>query len=74
MESRTTMPKRQIIRSPSSESSSFERNDGSISDSAVSSSVIEGRKRRPSLGHKVAAFVGLSRRSSSAMHLAGRLR
>lgn len=70
MESRTTMPKRQIIRSPSSESSSFERNDGSISDSAVSSSVIEGRKRRPSLGHKVAAFVGLSRRSSSAMHLA----
>eukprot|EP00106_Octopus_bimaculoides_P022282 XP_014789724.1 PREDICTED: regulating synaptic membrane exocytosis protein 1-like isoform X3 [Octopus bimaculoides] len=70
MESRTTIPKRQIIRSPSSESSSFERNDGSISDSAVSSSVIEGRKRRPSLGHKVAAFVGLSRRSSSAVQLA----
>uniref|UniRef100_A0A0L8FHP9 Regulating synaptic membrane exocytosis protein 2 n=1 Tax=Octopus bimaculoides TaxID=37653 RepID=A0A0L8FHP9_OCTBM len=46
MESRTTIPKRQIIRSPSSESSSFERNDGSISDSAVSSSVIEETNKK----------------------------
>ncbi|XP_025090830.1 regulating synaptic membrane exocytosis protein 2-like isoform X4 [Pomacea canaliculata] len=72
MESRTTIPRKQVVRSSSSESQSLEKTDGSVSDSAVSSSVTEGRKRRPSLGHKVASLVGLSRRSSSATQLAGR--
>ncbi|XP_046375678.1 regulating synaptic membrane exocytosis protein 2-like isoform X2 [Haliotis rufescens] len=71
MESRTTMPRRQqAARSTANDSQSYDRNDGSMSDSAVSSSVTEGRKRRPSLGHKVASLVGLSRRSSSATQLA----
>ena len=47
----------------------IEKTDGSLSDSAVSSSVTEGRKRRPSLGYKVAALVGLSRKSSSTSQL-----
>ena len=47
----------------------YEKTDGSISDSAVSSSVTEGRKRRPSLGYKVAALVGLSRKSNSTSQL-----
>ena len=47
----------------------YEKNDGSMSDSAVTSSLTEGRKRRPSLGYKVAALVGLSRRSSSTSQL-----
>ena len=47
----------------------YEKNDGSISDSAVSTSVVQGRKRRPSLGYKVAALVGLSRKSSSTSQL-----
>ncbi|KAK7480085.1 hypothetical protein BaRGS_00028645 [Batillaria attramentaria] len=72
MESRTTIPRKQVTRSSSSDSTSFEKNDGSVSDSAVSSSVTEGRKRRPSFGHKVASLVGLNRRSSSATQLAGR--
>ena len=72
MESRTTIPRKQVTRSSSNDSQGFEKNDGSVSDSAVSSSVTEGRKRRPSLGHKVASLVGLNRRSSSATQLAGR--
>ncbi|KAL8572844.1 hypothetical protein ACOMHN_011093 [Nucella lapillus] len=72
MESRTTIPRKQVTRSSSNDSQGFEKNDGSMSDSAVSSSVTEGRKRRPSLGHKVASLVGLNRRSSSATQLAGR--
>ena len=48
----------------------YEKNDGSISDSAVSMSVTEGRKRRPSLGYKVAALVRLSKKSSSTSQLA----
>ncbi|XP_070209321.1 regulating synaptic membrane exocytosis protein 2-like isoform X2 [Littorina saxatilis] len=72
MESRTTIPRKQVTRSSSSDSQGFEKTDGSVSDSAVSSSVTEGRKRRPSLGHKVASLVGLNRRSSSATQLAGR--
>ena len=47
----------------------LEKNDGSISDSAVSSSVTDGRKRRPSIGYKVAALVGLSRKSRSTSQL-----
>ena len=48
----------------------YEKNDGSISDSAVASVVAsDGRKRRPSIGYKVAALVGLSRRSSSTSQL-----
>ena len=46
-----------------------EKNDGSISDSAVTTTVTEGHKRRPSLGYKVAALVGLSRKSSSTSQL-----
>lgn len=77
MESRTTIQKKPAQSSASrsganGNSGNYEKNDGSVSDSAVSSSVTEGRKRRPSLGHKVASLVGLSRRSSSATHLAGR--
>ena len=72
MESRTTIPRKQVTRSASNDSQGFEKTDGSVSDSAVSSSVTEGRKRRPSLGHKVASLVGLNRRSSSATQLAGR--
>ncbi|GFN91092.1 regulating synaptic membrane exocytosis protein 2 [Plakobranchus ocellatus] len=78
MESRTTIPqKRQpqaaVVRSTSNDSSQggFEQTDGSVSDSALGASVTEGRKRRPSIGHKMAALVGLNRRSSSASQLAG---
>ncbi|RUS73733.1 hypothetical protein EGW08_018513, partial [Elysia chlorotica] len=78
MESRTTIPqKRQqqtaVVRSTSSDSNQggFEQNDGSVSDSALGASVTEGRKRRPSIPHKMAALVGLTRRSSSASQLAG---
>ncbi|CAG5135117.1 unnamed protein product, partial [Candidula unifasciata] len=70
MESRTTIPQRRVqaVRTSSNES---QENDGSVSDSAVTTSVTEGRKRRPSIGHKMAALVGLNRRSSSATQLAG---
>lgn len=46
-------------------------NDGSISDSALSFSLTEGRrKRRSSIGDKVASLVGLSRnKSNSASHI-----
>ena len=78
MESRTTIPqKRQqqpaVVRSTSNDSNQggFEQNDGSVSDSALGASVTEGRKRRPSIPHKMAALVGLTRRSSSASQLAG---
>jgi hypothetical protein len=72
MESRSTpMPARRAPpRSSSNDSTGFEKTDGSQSDSAVSSSITEGRsKRRPSLSHKMASFVGLRRRSSSANQL-----
>ncbi|ELU13906.1 hypothetical protein CAPTEDRAFT_224324 [Capitella teleta] len=49
----------------------YEKTDGSISDSAISLSVTEGRKRRPSLGYKVKALVGLSRKSNSTSQLTG---
>ena len=72
MESRSTpMPSRRAPpRSSSNDSTGFEKTDGSQSDSAVSSSITEGRsKRRPSISHKVASFVGIRRRSSSANQL-----
>lgn len=50
---------------------SYEKNDGSISDSAISLSVTEGRRRRPSLGYKVKAIVGLARKSNSTSQLTG---
>ncbi|XP_052764130.1 regulating synaptic membrane exocytosis protein 2-like [Mya arenaria] len=77
MESRATpMPARRAPpRSTSNDSTGFEKNDGSQSDSALSSSIVEGRsKRRPSIGHKMASFVGLRKRSSSANQLDGRKR
>jgi len=47
-----------------------ERNDGSVSDSAVSFSLTEGRKkRRPSIGDKVASLVGFGRKSSSTTQI-----
>ncbi|KAL4217596.1 regulating synaptic membrane exocytosis [Mactra antiquata] len=77
MESRSTpMPARRAPpRSSSNDSTGFEKTDGSQSDSAVSSSITEGRsKRRPSLSHKIGTFVGLRRRSSSATQLDGKKR
>ena len=76
MESRSTpMPssRKPPVRSSSNESQpGFEKTDGSQSDSALGSSITEGRcKRRPSLSHKIGSFVGLRRRSSSANQLAG---
>lgn len=50
-----------------------DKNDGSISDSAVSSSMIDRRKREPTIGHKVAALVGLSRKSTSTSQIGGLL-
>ena len=78
MESRSTpMPssRKPPVRSSSNESQQgYEKTDGSQSDSALGSSITEGRtKRRPSLSHKMASFVGLRRRSSSANQLAGRI-
>lgn len=40
-----------------------------MSDSEVGSCVTEGRRRRPSLGHKIGSLIGLQRRSSSASQL-----
>ena len=54
-----------------SDVNTYEKTDGSISDSAISLSVTEGRKRRPSLGYKVKALVGLSRKSNSTSQLTG---
>lgn len=48
-----------------------DKNDGSISDSAVSSGVTERRKRQPTIGYKVAALVGLSRKSTSTSQIGG---
>lgn len=50
-----------------------DKNDGSISDSAVSSTMIDRRKREPTIGHKVAALVGLSRKSTSTSQIGGLL-
>ncbi|XP_063113782.1 regulating synaptic membrane exocytosis protein 2 isoform X4 [Cavia porcellus] len=47
----------------------LDRNDGSQSDTAAGAPGAGGRKRRSSLGAKVVAIVGLSRRSRSASQL-----
>ena len=73
MEKKTTsIPRRQLQRNSSSESQGDDKNDGSVSDSALSASVTEGRRRRPSLSHKVASLVGLPWRSSSASQISGK--
>ncbi|XP_060680297.1 regulating synaptic membrane exocytosis protein 2 isoform X3 [Hemiscyllium ocellatum] len=48
---------------------SMEKNDGSQSDTAVGTVVTGGKKRRPSIGAKMVAIVGLSRRSRSTSQL-----
>ncbi|XP_043544366.1 regulating synaptic membrane exocytosis protein 1 isoform X10 [Chiloscyllium plagiosum] len=48
---------------------SLEKNDGSQSDTAVGTVVTGGKKRRPSIGAKMVAIVGLSRRSRSTSQL-----
>lgn len=48
---------------------SLERNDGSQSDTAVGASGTSGQKRRSSIGAKMVAIVGLSRKSRSASQL-----
>ncbi|XP_077990768.1 regulating synaptic membrane exocytosis protein 2-like [Glandiceps talaboti] len=55
--------------SSSSDVYSFEKQDGSISDSAAEPSTREGKKRRASIGYKMAALVGLSKKSSSTSQL-----
>ncbi|CAH1774588.1 unnamed protein product [Owenia fusiformis] len=70
MESRGPNPKPKPLNRSLSNSDVYEKNDGSMSDSAVSSTITtDRRKRRPSLGYKVAALVGLSRKSSSTSQL-----
>ncbi|XP_006897210.1 PREDICTED: regulating synaptic membrane exocytosis protein 2 isoform X1 [Elephantulus edwardii] len=48
---------------------SLEKNDGSQSDTAVSALGTGGKKRRSSIGAKMVAIVGLSRKSRSASQL-----
>ncbi|XP_069776356.1 regulating synaptic membrane exocytosis protein 2 isoform X3 [Narcine bancroftii] len=48
---------------------SIEKNDGSQSDTAVGTIVAGGKKRRSSIGAKMVAIVGLSRRSRSTSQL-----
>ncbi|XP_071479939.1 regulating synaptic membrane exocytosis protein 3-like [Diadema antillarum] len=49
----------------------YEKNEGSISDSAAEQSSFEGKKRRGSIA-KVASLVGLSKKSNSTSNLAGK--
>lgn len=48
---------------------SLEKNDGSQSDTAVGALGSSGKKRRSSIGAKMVAIVGLSRKSRSASQL-----
>lgn len=48
---------------------SLEKNDGSQSDTAVGALGTSGKKRRSSIGAKMVAIVGLSRKSRSASQL-----
>ncbi|XP_033116026.1 regulating synaptic membrane exocytosis protein 2-like isoform X3 [Anneissia japonica] len=76
MEERSPYPKKtNLSRSTSSaEVYSYDRSDGSISDSAADAgSMADLKKRRTSLS-KVAAFVGLSKKSSSTSNLTGKKR
>ena len=68
----TKSSQHQLARSFSNtDVATFEKTDGSISDSAIASSTImtAERKRRPSIGYKVAAFVGFSRKNRSTTQL-----
>ena len=71
---KTTTP-HQLNRSFSNtDVATFEKTDGSISDSAITTTstgniMTAERKRRPSIGYKVAALVGLSRKSRSTSQL-----
>ena len=71
MESKSTMPRRQVTRTGSNDSQGYEKSDGSMSDSALSTPVTEGRRRRTSISNKMANFVNLPWKSSSATQLAG---
>ncbi|XP_076083507.1 regulating synaptic membrane exocytosis protein 2-like isoform X11 [Mytilus galloprovincialis] len=74
MESKsTTMQRRQqVARSGSNDGQGgFEKSDGSLSDSALSAPVTEGRsRRRTSISNKMANFVNLPWKSNSATQLA----
>ncbi|XP_022091190.1 regulating synaptic membrane exocytosis protein 2-like isoform X3 [Acanthaster planci] len=50
----------------------YDRNEGSISDSAADTNIQEGKKRRASIGYKMASLVGLSKKSNSTSNLAGK--
>ncbi|XP_071804300.1 regulating synaptic membrane exocytosis protein 2-like isoform X2 [Asterias amurensis] len=50
----------------------YDRNEGSISDSAAETNLQEGKKRRASIGYKMASLVGLSKKSNSTSNLAGK--
>uniref|UniRef100_K1QCT9 Regulating synaptic membrane exocytosis protein 2 n=1 Tax=Magallana gigas TaxID=29159 RepID=K1QCT9_MAGGI len=70
---KSTIPRSQqpSVRTPTGDSQGFQKqsSSGSMSDSEVGSCVTEGRRRRPSLGHKIGSLIGLQRRSSSASQL-----
>ncbi|CAG2192916.1 unnamed protein product [Mytilus edulis] len=74
MESKsTTMQRRQqVARSGSNDGQGgYEKSDGSLSDSALSAPVTEGRsRRRTSISNKMANFVNLPWKSNSATQLA----
>lgn len=58
---------REVVPQPQPLPSQGEGHDGSISDSTLSFGLTEGRrKRRSSIGDKVASLVGLSRNKSSS--------
>ncbi|XP_002734965.1 regulating synaptic membrane exocytosis protein 3-like [Saccoglossus kowalevskii] len=65
-----TPQKKPLNRSSSSNDVfAHEKTDGSISDSAAEPNTREGKKRRASIGYKVAALVGLSKKSNSTSQL-----
>ncbi|XP_014673637.1 PREDICTED: regulating synaptic membrane exocytosis protein 2-like [Priapulus caudatus] len=64
----TRAPKPPMNRSFSNSDVGYEKTDGSLSDSAAGMTT-EGKQRRPSIGVKVASFVGLNRKSSSTSQL-----
>nr|XP_022331882.1 regulating synaptic membrane exocytosis protein 1-like isoform X3 [Crassostrea virginica] len=70
---KSTIPRQQqpTVRTPTHDGQGFQKQStsGSMSDSEVGSCVTEGRRRRPSLGHKIGSLIGLQRRSSSASQL-----
>ena len=65
------MPGKSMTKSSSvsGDMCSLEKNDGSQSDTAVGTVGTSGKKRRSSIGAKMVAIVGLSRKSRSASQL-----